>query len=107
MRRGSVREPSSPSPRNIVVAGIVSAVLIGYVGPVHGYLSQRGELAKEQRALTSMLATRNALHAQLAALGRDEVLEMRARELGLVRPGERAFIMRPPAEPGDGGAATR
>jgi hypothetical protein len=54
---------------------------------------------------------RDRFEAQLAALDTPEVLETRGRELGLIRPGERAFLVRgdlePPAAPeegdGDGG----
>jgi hypothetical protein len=55
---------------------------------------------------------RDDFRAQLQALDTPEVLETRARELGLVKPGERALLVRgdldpPPAQAtegdGDGG----
>jgi cell division protein FtsB len=85
--------------------------VIGYVGPVRGYLSQRAELRDERARLETLERRRDDFKAQLAALDTPQVLEGRARELGLVRPGERAFLVRgdldrPPPAPedhGDGG----
>ncbi len=90
------------------MAGLLTAILIGYIGPVKGYLGQRSELAAERARLAALEDRRDRYKAQLAALGRPEVLELRARELGLVRPGERAFLVNgeldpPPSEPADAG----
>jgi hypothetical protein len=55
---------------------------------------------------------RDDFRAQLEALDRPDVLEERARELGLITPGERAFLVRGDLDPprrrpeddgGDGG----
>ena len=51
---------------------------------------------------------RDDFRDQLQALDTPEVLETRAREQGLVKPAERALLVRgdldpPPAEPKDGG----
>jgi cell division protein FtsB len=94
-----------------MVAGLLSALLVGYVGPVRGYLDQRAELRQERAKLASLEERRDEFRAQLAALNQPDVLEARARELGLVRPGERAFLVRgeldppppPPEERRDGG----
>jgi cell division protein FtsB len=90
------------------VAGLLTALMIGYVGPVKGYLDQRAELRDERGKLAMLVERRDAFRTQLAALGQDPVLEARARQLGLVRPGERAFLVRgeldppPPAQEGGG-----
>jgi hypothetical protein len=78
------------------------------VGPVRGYLEQRGELRDERAKLAALEERRDEFRAQLEALDTPEVLETRARELGLVRPGERALLVRgdlepPPPETRDGG----
>lgn len=73
-------------------------MLVGYVGPVHGYLSQRSDLAREKRTLGELIQTRNAYRTQLRELRRDDVLESRARALGMVRPGEHAYIWTPGAD---------
>ncbi|HEX2503397.1 MAG TPA: septum formation initiator family protein [Miltoncostaeaceae bacterium] len=87
---------------------MLTALLIGYVGPVRGYLEQRSELRDERAKLAVLEDRRDAFRAQLEALDTPDVLETRARELGLVMPGERAFLVRgelqpPPPESRDGG----
>jgi cell division protein FtsB len=96
------------------VAGVLTALLLGYIGPVRGYLDQRSTLQQEQSRLQDLQHTRDALRTQIADLGQPAVLEARARELGLVEPGERAFVVRgdldpkPAPEQGhDGGAVRR
>jgi cell division protein FtsB len=99
------------SPRRIIVAGVLTALMAGYIGPVRGYLDQRAELRDEQGKLAMLEQRRDTLRTQLAALGQDPVLEARARQLGLVKPGERAFLVRGDLDPpprvqehrGDGG----
>lgn len=80
-------------------AGVVTAVLAAYIGPVSGYLDQRSELAEQQRHLTASIAEREQARHQLDALAKRPVLEARARGLGLVKPGERLFYVSglPPA----------
>ncbi len=73
--------------------------MAGYVGPVRGYLDQRAELRDEQGKLAMLEQRRDTLRTQLAALGQDPVLEARARQLGLVKPGERAFLVRGDLDP--------
>jgi hypothetical protein len=86
--------------------------VIGYLGPVTGYLGQRSELRDERAKLARLEERRDAFRAQLAALNEPAVLEARARELGMIEPGERAFVVTgaldpPPSERqdtgGDGG----
>ena len=90
---------------------MLTALLLGYIGPVSGYLDQRSELRHERAKLAQLERTRDSFRSQIANLGQPAVLEARARELGLVQPGERAFVVRgnidpppPPGPRGDGGA---
>lgn len=94
------------------MAGLLTAILLGYVGPVSGYLQQRAELSEQRARLAELEARRDGFREQITRLGQAPVLEARARELGLVLPGERAFLVRgdldpPPPPPedddGDGG----
>jgi cell division protein FtsB len=98
--------------RRIFLAGLLTAILIGYIGPVTGYFQQRSQLHQEQAHLAQLVATRDHLRSQLADLDRSSVLEERARALGLIQPGERSYLVRgeldPPAPApakggGDGG----
>jgi hypothetical protein len=90
---------------------VLTALLLGYIGPVSGYLDQRAELRDERARLAELERTRDSFRIQIANLGQPAVLEARARELGLIKPGERAFVVRgdvdppPPPEPRDDGGA--
>lgn len=84
--------------------------MLAYIGPVKGYFDQRAELRHQQAHLASLESDQRSYIAALAAADTAEVLESRAREQGLVRPGERAFAIRgdldpppPPAKEDDGG----
>jgi hypothetical protein len=86
------------------VTGIVIAILIGYVGPVKGYLDQRAELTNQQQVLQGLEAERARVKDQISRLRQPAVLEVRARELQLARRGERIYIVKglpppPPASP--------
>lgn len=69
------------------------------MGPVSGYLSQRAELREESAKLATLERDRADLKAQIADLRRPEVLEARARANNMIKPGERAFIVRGDLEP--------
>jgi hypothetical protein len=73
--------------------GVVVAIAISYVGPVRGYLAQREALRSQEAQLRAMEARRDRLAAEVRALATLPVLEERARKLGMVRPGEHAFIV--------------
>jgi hypothetical protein len=75
------------------VAGVILAIAIAYVGPVRGYLDQRAQLRSSQTALRQAQAERNRIARQLANLDQPAVLAAHARELDLVRPGERAYVL--------------
>ncbi len=72
---------------------------IGYFGPVSGYLAQRSELRDESAKLAVLERSRDAYRRQIRDLDKADVLEARARALGLIKPGERAFIVRGDLEP--------
>lgn len=68
-----------------------------------GYLAQRSELRDESAKLAVLEHNRATLRRQIADLNKADVLEARARSIGLIKQGERAFIVRgdlaPPAAP--------
>lgn len=110
---GPNRPPGSSSinARRIIILGLLTALLLGYVGPVSGYLAQRSELRDESAKLAVLEHNRTQLRRQIADLNKADVLEARARAIGLIKPGERAFIVRgdlaapaaPPKAADDGG----
>jgi cell division protein FtsB len=116
-----VTGPAGPTPppgsstiraRRIIIAGLLTALVLAYVGPVRGYLSQRAELRDETAKLALLEQSRDQLKRQIAELNKADVLEARARAIGLIKPGEQAFIVRGTLDPapapergggGDGG----
>ncbi|MCU0308264.1 MAG: septum formation initiator family protein [Thermoleophilia bacterium] len=83
----------------LLAIGVLIGILVAYVGPVREYLSAREELRRHQVQLTAAQQERDRIGARLRALREPAVLEARARELGMVRPGEKPFVVKglPPA----------
>jgi cell division protein FtsB len=74
----------------VVLVGIMGL----YIGPAHSYLSTKRE-AKAKRAEVHRLQSENAnLRARRDALRSPKALEREARRLGMVRPGERAYVVK-------------
>jgi cell division protein FtsB len=66
------------------------------VSPLRSYLRERGELAGLERSTQQLQAENAQLGRRVGALQDPAVLERLARQcLGLVRPGETAFITVP------------
>lgn len=78
---------------------MLTALLLGYVGPVSGYLDQRAALRDERSRLAQLESTRDSLRTQISDLDEPAVLGARARELGLIEPGERSFVVRGDLDP--------
>jgi cell division protein FtsB len=81
------------STRRLIVLGALIAVVLAYLGPVRGYFEQRSELQGYQTALRAAETERDRIARQIAALEQPAVLEARARELDMVLPGERSFLI--------------
>ena len=74
----------------VVLLGILGL----YIGPARSYWSTVQE-AKHRRAEVAQLKRENAkLRAKRAALRSTSALEREARRLGMVRPGERSYVVK-------------
>ncbi len=80
--------------KKFLVIGLLVGIALAYIGPVRDYLGQKEQLHAEQVALIKARATRDALAVKIRALKDPQVLEQRARELGMVRPGETPYAVR-------------
>ena len=85
--------PLTPRPRTIVIAGLFTAVGLSYIGPLSGYLSAKSTLRAQEEALTELQDQRAQLAGQLAELKTPAILEIHAREIGMLRPGEQGFVI--------------
>lgn len=73
---------------------VTIAVLALYVGPLHSYFTTQGEAAERRAAVAELRQENRELRARRAALKDDGALEQEARKLGMVRPGERSYVLR-------------
>ena len=72
---------------------VVLIAAIGYVQPLRAYRDARADVAA-QRAEVERIARGNvALGQRIAEAGTAAYVEREARKLGLVKPGERLFIV--------------
>lgn len=74
---------------------VVFAVLLFlYVNPARSYLATMGEASRRNAAVASLQREHDRLLARRRALQDPRVLEAEARRLGMVRPGERAYVVK-------------
>jgi cell division protein FtsB len=73
---------------------VVLVMILGlYVGPARSYFATRSQAA-EKRAVVERLQRENQrLKARARALKDPSSLEREARRMGMVRPGERAYVV--------------
>jgi cell division protein FtsB len=76
----------------LVAGGILAAVL--YYRPVHSYLHTRDALARRAAEVRQLEAEKGALDQRLAVAASGATLIRRARRIGLVKPGERLYIVK-------------
>jgi cell division protein FtsB len=79
--------------RRLAVAAVILVGLL-YARPLRSYLATKHELASRSADVRALKAQKNALERQLAEANTPEALEREARRVGLVRPGERLFIVK-------------
>ena len=83
-----------------IVAFILVLGLVGAMGiqPTRRLLEQRDRISSMATDLGSVHAGNERLEEQIARLNDPDYLEQRARQFGLVRPGETAIVVMPPSE---------
>ena len=73
---------------------VVLVIALGYVQPLRAYLDARDQVAVRQGDIAVLEGERRRLERRLEFTGTDAFIEREARRLGLVRPGERLFIVK-------------
>jgi cell division protein FtsB len=84
---------SSIALRWLGVAALV-AIALSYVHPLRSYEAARARVQERQAELAALERENARLTHRLALAGEDSFVEREARRLGLVRPGERLFIVK-------------
>jgi len=77
-----------------LAVGAILLVALLYARPLRSYLSTKNQLAQRAADVRALEAEKRDLQHQLADASTPEALQREARRLGLVRPGERLFIVK-------------
>ena len=80
--------------RRWLALGAILLVCLLYARPLSSYLHAKDDLAARAAEVRALAAEKQALAQRLAHASTPEALEREARRLGLVRPGERLFIVK-------------
>lgn len=78
----------------IVLVGVLGL----YVNPLRSYWSTRQESQQRSAEVAALQAEHDRLAKRRAELQNPKALEREARKLGMVKPGERAFVVEPPVK---------
>jgi cell division protein FtsB len=81
-------------PTRLLALGGVLLVAFLYWKPAHAYLRTKHTLEARQADVRALRAEKTRLEKRLAQAGTRQQLIREARRLGLVKPGERLFIVR-------------
>jgi len=72
---------------------VVLAIVVGYVQPVRAYFDAKRDVAAHASEKAELVRKQVKLRQRLAQAGTEEFVVREARRLGLVRPGERLFVV--------------
>jgi cell division protein FtsB len=89
----SRRPRRTPVLRWAAVATLAVVALL-YYRPVRSYLETRSSVMERQAEVRELRARRDRLARRLEEVETPEALARRARKLGLVKPGEKLFIVK-------------
>jgi cell division protein FtsB len=81
-------------PTRILALGAVALGAFLYWKPLHTYVRTKHELQQREAQVSALRAEQVKLQREIAHAGTDPELIRQARRLGLVKPGERLFIVR-------------
>ncbi|HZQ16820.1 MAG TPA: septum formation initiator family protein [Gaiellaceae bacterium] len=83
-----------PRPTRLLALGAIALVAFLYWKPLHTYLRTKHELQTRDAQVAALQQEKAKLEKKIAQAGTDAELIRQARRLGLVKPGERLFIVR-------------
>jgi cell division protein FtsB len=73
--------------------GTLGIVLLLYISPLHRWLTQRNLAAQETQQLQQLQQQNKELRSNIKRLHDPTALEVQARKLGMVRRGEREYVI--------------
>ncbi|MBV9213444.1 MAG: septum formation initiator family protein [Actinobacteria bacterium] len=74
---------------------VLGAIVLLYIPPIAHWIQQSQTAGRERAQVRALVRERARLRAQLRAMTGPGALERQARELGMVKPGERPYIIVP------------
>ena len=72
---------------------MLAAIAFAYVHPLRAYFSARNEVADRQADVAALERTQKELEVRISVARTSAFVEREARKLGLVRHGERLYIV--------------
>jgi cell division protein FtsB len=76
----------------VVLAAIVLVLAVAAAGPVRNFLAQRAEIDRLEAQISQLEDDRARLQFEVERIRDPEYVERLARCLGMVKPGEIAFV---------------
>jgi cell division protein FtsB len=73
--------------------GTLGIVLLLYISPLHRWVTQRNLAAGQNQELHSLQQQNKQLRSHISRLRDPAALEVEARKLGMVRRGEREYVI--------------
>ena len=103
-RRSAQRRASRPTPgrirwdrlSRIALLGMLAVILLLYLSPTKHWFEQSSTKAAQQEELSRLDAENAKLKRQVRRLSNPGSLEQEARRLGMVRQGERSYVIENP-----------
>jgi cell division protein FtsB len=77
----------------VFLLGVLFVILLMYVSPLTRWITQKSTAREDTAELRQLQTTNAELKLRLKSLQSPQALELRARKLGMVKQGERAFVI--------------
>ena len=90
MRRSAIRWDRLG---RVALLGTLAVIMLLYVSPTRHWIEQSRTNGEQNAELEGLLAKNKQLKARVRALKTPGALEREARRLGMVRQGERAYVI--------------
>jgi cell division protein FtsB len=74
--------------------GVFTFVLYLYIGPARTWVTTYGEAKRKREEVAAVRAQNERLRARKAELQRPGAVELEARRLGMVKAGEKLYVVR-------------
>ena len=75
---------------------VLAVILLLYIRPVTHWIQQRSTAAHSRADLQQLQAEHDRLERRLHTLRGPKAIERQARSMGMVKPGERAYVIQSP-----------